>query len=163
MLCWRNFLSVGEHAAEQQGMIAEKVKDMFTPVFQQSSRPLDRLPAGSRMPLRRHLSLSLLTLAFAAFSGWAVARPPAAERAIAPRMGEGDTRGQRDDALSNSVRRIERNTRDQVLSAERIPFDGRNVNRIKTVDEHGRVRVYMDDPQSAPPASEPSSTEPPSD
>jgi hypothetical protein len=72
-------------------------------------------------------------------------------------MAEGDSRGHREDALSNSVRRIERNTRDQVLSAERIPFDGRDVNRIKTVDEHGRVRVYMDDPQSRPSDSEPPS------
>lgn len=113
------------------------------------------------MPLRRHLPLCLLIVACATFSGWAVARPPAADRGALP-MVDGDTRGSRDDALSNSVRRVERNTRDQVLSAERIPFDGRDVNRIKTVDEHGRVRVYMDDPQSRPPASESSSSESPS-
>jgi len=53
-----------------------------------------------------------------------------------------------DDALSDSVRRIERSTRGQVLSAERVPYDGRNVNRIKVIDDRGRVRVYMDDPQS---------------
>ncbi len=114
------------------------------------------------MPLRRHLPLFLLIVACATFSGWAVARPPAADRAPPPQMADGDSRGHRDDALSNSVRRIERNTRDQVLSAERIPFDGRDVNRIKTVDEHGRVRVYMDDPQSRPPASDSYSPEPPS-
>ncbi len=51
-----------------------------------------------------------------------------------------------DDALSDSVRRIERSTRGQVLSAERVPYDGRNLNRIKVVDERGRVRIYMDDP-----------------
>jgi hypothetical protein len=51
-----------------------------------------------------------------------------------------------EDALSDSVRRIERSTRGQVLSAERVPYDGRNLNRIKVVDERGRVRVYMDDP-----------------
>jgi len=101
------------------------------------------------MPLRRHLPLCLLTIACATFNGWAAARPPS-DRAPPPQMAEGDARGHREDALSNSVRRIERNTRDQVLSAERIPFDGRDVNRIKTVDEHGRVRVYMDDPQSRP-------------
>lgn len=60
-------------------------------------------------------------------------------------------RGQ--DALSDSIRRIERNTRGQVLSAERVPYDGRSVNRIKVVDDRGRVRIYMDDPQDgAPPA-----------
>ena len=52
-----------------------------------------------------------------------------------------------DDALSDSVRRIERSTRGQVLSAERMQSDGRDVNRIKVVDDRGRVRVYMDDPQ----------------
>jgi len=57
-----------------------------------------------------------------------------------------------DDALSDSVRRIERSTRGQVLSAERVPYDGRSVNRIKIVDDRGRVRVYMDDPQSRPQA-----------
>lgn len=53
-------------------------------------------------------------------------------------------RGQ--DALADSVRRIERNKRGQVLSAERVPYDGRDINRIKVVDDRGRVRVYMDDP-----------------
>ena len=52
-----------------------------------------------------------------------------------------------DDTLSDSVRRVQRDTRGQVLSAERVPYDGRNLNRIKVVDERGRVRVYMDDPQ----------------
>ncbi len=114
------------------------------------------------MPLRRHLPLCLLTLACATFSGWAVARPPTAEHGPPPQMAEGDAHGHRDDALSDSVRRIGRSTRDQILSAERIPYDGRDVNRIKTVDEHGRVRVYMVDPQSGPPASDPSSPQPPS-
>jgi hypothetical protein len=53
-----------------------------------------------------------------------------------------------EDALSDSVRRVEQRTRGQVLSAERVPYDGRNLNRIKVVDERGRVRVYMDDPQA---------------
>lgn len=55
-----------------------------------------------------------------------------------------------EDALSDSVRRVEQRTRGQVLSAERVPYDGRNLNRIKVVDERGRVRVYMDDPQQVP-------------
>ncbi|HSR64158.1 MAG TPA: hypothetical protein VLM17_00950 [Xanthomonadaceae bacterium] len=65
-----------------------------------------------------------------------------------------------DDPLSDSVRRIERTTRGQVLSAERVPFDGRNINRIKIVDERGRVRVYMDDPQT-PPTQSPDPRDPP--
>lgn len=51
-----------------------------------------------------------------------------------------------DEALSDAVRRIERSNRGQVLSAERMQSDGREVNRIKIVDDRGRVRVYMDDP-----------------
>ena len=49
-------------------------------------------------------------------------------------------------ALSAAVRRVESQTGGQVLSAERVPFDGRDVSRIKVVDSDGRVRVYMDDP-----------------
>lgn len=65
----------------------------------------------------------------------------------------GPERGQGRDELSDSVRRVERDTRGRVLSAERVPYDGRNVNRIKVVDQAGRVRVIMDDPdQPAPPA-----------
>lgn len=58
-------------------------------------------------------------------------------------------RGEDQRALSDAVRRVERRTGGQVLSAERVPFDGRNVNRVKVVDASGRVRVYMDDPQSS--------------
>jgi len=53
----------------------------------------------------------------------------------------------REDALADSVRRIERSTRGQVISAERMQSDGRDINRIKVMDDRGRVRVYMDDPQ----------------
>lgn len=49
-------------------------------------------------------------------------------------------------ALSDAVRRVERRTGGQVLSAERVPYDGRDVNRVKIVDSSGRVRVYVDDP-----------------
>lgn len=58
-------------------------------------------------------------------------------------------RAQQSGDLSDSVRRIERRTGGQVLSAEQIPFDGRNVNRIKVVDDRGRVRVFTDDPAQA--------------
>lgn len=59
----------------------------------------------------------------------------------------GHDRGGRQD-LSDSVRRVERRTGGQVLSAERIPYDGRDVNRVKVVDSSGRVRIYMDDPET---------------
>ncbi|MGO1072133.1 hypothetical protein [Lysobacter sp. CA199] len=51
-------------------------------------------------------------------------------------------------SLPESIRRTARESGGgQVLSAERIPFDGRDVNRVKVVDSSGRVRVFMDDPQ----------------
>ena len=65
-----------------------------------------------------------------------------------PQPTEQPSRGPRNnDSLSDSVRKVQRDTRGQVLSAERVPYEGRNLNRIKVVDERGRVRVYMDDPQ----------------
>lgn len=109
------------------------------------------------MPLSRALrSLSLLAiLAGASASAWALPQPQG--RGPEPQRGRGDQgQGQprdhqrRDDqsALSDAVRRAERATRGQVLSAERVQFDGRDVNRVKVVDDRGRVRVYWDDPQA---------------
>ena len=69
---------------------------------------------------------------------------PRAERSTEDRH----HRGEDQRALSDAVRRVERSTGGQVLSAERVPFDGRDVSRVKVVDSSGRVRVYMDDPQS---------------
>lgn len=80
----------------------------------------------------------------------------AAPRAAAQaRRAEGGARGQQGsrqrqrDALADSVREASR--RGQVLSAESVPYDGRNINRVKVIDERGRVRVYMDDPQAGRP------------
>lgn len=50
-------------------------------------------------------------------------------------------------SLSDAVRRAERNTRGEVLSAERIQYDGRDMHRVKVVDDQGRVRVFMQEPQ----------------
>lgn len=47
--------------------------------------------------------------------------------------------------LPAAVRKIERETGAQVLRAERIDLDGRNINRIKFITPEGRVRVYRDD------------------
>lgn len=59
-----------------------------------------------------------------------------------------EQRRPRDDGLADSVRRIERTTRGRVINAERVQSDGRNINRIKVMDDRGRIRVYMDDPQA---------------
>lgn len=98
--------------------------------------------------LRRCLPLTVLGIALVA-----VALPASAQRR-GDRQPPPDepARPQRDDTVSDAVRRIERANRGQVLSAERMQYDGRDVTRIKVVDDSGRVRIYMDDPQ---PATEP--------
>ncbi len=107
------------------------------------------------MPLLRRPLPSLLLLALLASLSVAVmASPQQGER----KHGRGDQQqaqhqpdtkkdhGRNDDAMSDSIRRVERATGGQVLSAERVPYEGRSVNRIKVVDGRGRVRVYTDDP-----------------
>ena len=75
------------------------------------------------------------------------AQPPRSELAV-PGRPAASQRSARRDALSDSVRRVQSRTGGQVLSAERVPYDGRDISRVKVVDERGRVRVYMDDPAS---------------
>lgn len=106
------------------------------------------------MSLSRALrSLSLLAaLAGASASAWALPQQQRPERGAEQQRGsqgrsEHDRREDQQ-ALSDAVRRAERATRGQVLSAERVQFDGRDVNRVKVVDDRGRVRVYWDDPQT---------------
>ncbi len=99
--------------------------------------------------LCRSLLLVLLTVLASGVAGQAHAQAvPQRERVQDPREraqghAERDRRGVE---LSDSVRRIERETRGQVLSAERLQYDGRELNRVKVVDGQGRVRVYVDDP-----------------
>lgn len=110
---------------------------------------------------RSALALVLaLPLAGGAAEAWAQAllgppvrdvAPPVERTLPEPRREEGH---RRDDArgLSDAVRRAERVTRGQVLSAERIQYDGRDVNRVKVLDGRGRVRVmYWDDETREPP------------
>ncbi|WP_045765108.1 hypothetical protein [Xanthomonas albilineans] len=68
-------------------------------------------------------------------------------------------------SLSDAVRRVQRSTggQIQILGAERVPFDGHDINRVKYMDGRGRVR-YMDDPQPArapPQATRPSEPDQP--
>jgi len=108
------------------------------------------------MSSRRSFTSSVLALALLATSASVLAAPRGGRGAPPPMpMPQQRSDHHESDALSDSVRRIERSTRGQVLSAERVPYDGRDVNRIKTVDERGRVRVYMDDPQAPPPQAPP--------
>lgn len=114
--------------------------------------PLSRLPLPKHAPLARAIALVVVACASIGAVGGVSAqqRPRVAppEVPAPPRAREDDGR-----SLADSVRRVEREERGQVLSAERIEFDGRNVNRIKAIDDQGRVRVYLDDPGApeAPP------------
>lgn len=65
--------------------------------------------------------------------------PPPRERAF-PRAEERAHRS----SMSDSVRRVRNETGGQVLSVERLQYDGREINRVKYVDDRGRVRT-MDD------------------
>jgi hypothetical protein len=56
-------------------------------------------------------------------------------------------RGHRE-ALPDSVRRVERETGGEVLRAEPMQRDGREVYRIKVLTADGRVRVMQDDPNA---------------
>ena len=131
------------------------------------------------MPSPLRLPSLLLLIALVGASGVATAGPQdareRADQAVAPQLGEQtrplrplrvtdrerertrdsdwerrERRRRQQEALSDSVRRIERRTRGQVLSAERVPYEGRDLNRIKVIDENGRVRVFMDDPTQSP-------------
>jgi hypothetical protein len=104
--------------------------------------------------LRRPLLLTLLAAVTGGAVGFASAQagPPQQRDRGQAQRGQDDRgpaardQGWRGSALSDSVRRVERETRGQVLSAERLQYDGRELNRVKVVDGRGRVRVYVDDP-----------------
>ena len=49
--------------------------------------------------------------------------------------------------LPDSVRRVERQTGGEVLRAEPMQRDGREVYRLKVLTADGRVRVVQDDPE----------------
>ena len=104
------------------------------------------------LPLRQSLSALCLFAALAAVMAPARADDDDRRRGRGPERVERQdpermSRQRRQDDLSDAVRRIERSTRGQVLSAERMQSDGRDVNRIKVVDDRGRVRIYTDDPR----------------
>lgn len=68
-----------------------------------------------------------------------------------------EDRGSHDRSLSDAVRHVQRTTGGRILGAERVPYDGRDINRVKYMDDRGRVR-YMDAPVNNPrvdPASVP--------
>lgn len=96
---------------------------------------------------RRIAAFALLaTGAAASTSAWAQMPPPEATRAEMLRTAERG--GPQERSLSDAVRRVQRTTGGHILGAERVPFDGRDINRVKYMDDRGRVR-YMDDPATS--------------
>lgn len=94
---------------------------------------------------------ALLALSGVAVGAWAQSgqdeqpRPEPPPRQSMPRQ---SMMPQRNPAsLSDSVRRAQRETGGQILGAERVQFDGREINRVKVMDDRGRVRYMDDDPQ----------------
>ena len=81
-------------------------------------------------------------------AAWAQSTPPNApprqhQQPPAQRdHGQGQGQG-----LPDSVRRVERQTGGEVLRAEPMQRDGREVYRLKVLTADGRVRVVQDDPE----------------
>ena len=98
-------------------------------------------------PLSNLLCVAVLA-GLPAASAWAqqAPPPPPRERGNAQDNGGDNRRG----SLSDAVRRVERDTRGEVLSAERVQYDGRDMHRVKVVENDGRVRVYLREPTSQP-------------
>lgn len=96
--------------------------------------------------LRRCRTTAVIALALMAVGhGWAQQPGPPGVPPMAPAREAARARDN-GSSLSDAVRRVQRSTGGQILGAERVPFDGRDINRVKYMDGRGRVR-YMDDPQ----------------
>jgi len=107
--------------------------------------------APSRLPsLAVAAALALASLQAVAAPQDRGGGPPPEAREAFPRNARGNEADGR--SLSDAIRRVQRSTGGQILGAEQVPFDGRNINRVKYMDDRGRVR-YMDDPapERAPP------------
>ena len=90
-----------------------------------------------RLRLARHLLAALLALlalgVLASSDAWADRFPHS---------------GPRDGGLPASVRRIQRETGGEVLKAQPIERDGREVYRVKVLTPQGRIRVVEDQPDA---------------
>jgi len=123
-----------------------------------SARILDVTSSPRRLSMIA-LAATLALAATASVIAGPQDRGPAESRDAYPR-GRAEAGGC---SLSDAIRRVQRSTGGQILGAEQVPFDGRNINRVKYMDERGRVR-YMDDPapDRAPPrAPRPAEPAPP--
>ena len=87
-------------------------------------------------------------------AAWAQSAPPPhapPPHRDPPAQNQDRDRGNGDGGLPDSVRRVERQTGGEVLRAEPMQRDGREVYRLKVLTSDGRVRVVQDDPERPPP------------
>ena len=119
------------------------------------SKPFVRIPSRHMFsfpsPLR---SLLLSVLLTGAGSVWAQPKTPPPPQpqpqpatAPQPPASQSQSKGNRT-TLPDSVRRVERQTGGEVLRAEPMQRDGREVYRLKVLTADGRVRVVQDDPSN---------------
>ncbi len=101
------------------------------------------MPPLSRRHLLRTLAATLVVAGSGVGAASAQQAPPEISRTPPPN--ERVVRQANDRSLSDAVRRVQRETGGRILGAERVPYDGRDINRVKYMDDRGRVR-YMDDP-----------------
>ena len=107
----------------------------------------------SSAPFHRRIALATcVVLSAVPLSSALAQQPPRGEQGRAEMMERGE-RGNRGDerSLSDAVRRVQRTTGGHILGAERVPFDGRDMTRIKVLDETGRVRVITEAPKGPRP------------
>lgn len=90
---------------------------------------------------------ALLALSGAAVSAWAQSGQEEQPRPEPPPQRQSMMPPRNPASLSDSVRRAQRETGGQILGAERVQYDGREINRVKVMDDRGRVRYMDDDPQ----------------
>lgn len=99
----------------------------------------------------RQVALVALWVAMAASSVCAQGYPLAQSgREVVPVSANGNSR-----TLSDTIRHVQRSTGGQILGAERVPFDGGNLNRVKYMKD-GRVHtVYEPEQTQAAPLRHP--------
>ncbi len=91
---------------------------------------------------RFNCPLLVMLVLFAAFA--AQAQPSRDQKPTAQDKGNSQDR---DQALPASVRRVERETGGEVISAEPVQRNGREVYHLKVLTPNGRVRMVQEDPQ----------------
>ncbi|MCC8541324.1 hypothetical protein [Xanthomonas euvesicatoria] len=96
----------------------------------------------------RQVALVALWVAMAAPSAWGQGYPMVQSgREAMPPSARGNSR-----TLSDTILHVQRSTGGQILVAERVPFDGGNLNRVKYMKD-GRVHtVYEPEQTQAAPA-----------